>query len=740
MANQLVIKINGDIKGFKDALNQVQSQTVDLEEGLARIATISGVAFAALTAEAGLAIAAFSESQQATRELSLAMQNQGIYSSELAQKYKDQAAALQKLTGVDDDSIIRSQALLQGMIGQTEISKELTTAILDLSAAKKIDLDSATALIGKGIEGHTGALKKLGIEIDAHLSKEERTAQIIELVTQKFGGQAEAANKGLGGIKGLKSAVGDFQEEIGRRLAPAVEFIISKLTIFFQTLAENKPLLDLIFQAGVAAAVFTGMVTGISLAVLGFVKLRAALLAASVATGGMSLAVKGLIGATGIGLLAIIVSDLALNWETRFGQMQAVFAAFSNNIGSLGSGLANILKGIFTLDKERITQGLAEVKNAFTKGFNDFQVSAAESQAKIAAAENAGVEKQIKSKKDAADKQNAIDREQAAFKAEMIAAENEAMVMQLQQASDAAIELKKEEIDLLSKLQDEKFEENKELLIARLEEVRELEAEQFEIDQEQKAEFEAQVLANNEVYNQMSSEQQAIFRQKEAANLQAQMETKKTIEMTAAKIRAEEQIKSNNQFLLEQQKFGTAYASINQLMHSEIYKGSKTAFSELSALTASENSKLKAIGKAAAIATTIIKTAESAMNIYAGFSTIPIIGPALGIAGAAAAVAFGAEQVGKITSAASGGMITGGIPGVDSVPVLAQQGELVSPAQNFEEVIGSVRAMREAENMAGGFGVENQATVLVGFDGREASQVLTIRQIEDRALGISREG
>jgi hypothetical protein len=87
------------------------------------------------------------------------------------------------------------------------------------------------------------------------------------------------------------------------------------------------------------------------------------------------------------------------------------------------------------------------------------------------------------------------------------------------------------------------------------------------------------------------------------------------------------------------------------------------------------------------------------MNIYAGFSTIPFIGQILGIAGAAAAIAFGAEQIGNITAAAQGGLITGGISGMDSVPALLMPGEVVTPAKNYEELVGSVYAARAAQNM-----------------------------------------
>jgi hypothetical protein len=119
------------------------------------------------------------------------------------------------------------------------------------------------------------------------------------------------------------------------------------------------------------------------------------------------------------------------------------------------------------------------------------------------------------------------------------------------------------------------------------------------------------------------------------------------------------------------------------------------------------------------------------MDIYAGFATIPIIGPALGIAGAAAAVAFGAEQIGTVTSAAQGGLITGGIPGIDSVPVLAQAGELVAPRQNYEEVVGSVAAKRMAEENGSG----GQVEVIIGFRD-DAFEIIEKKILQRRRIGV----
>ncbi len=87
--------------------------------------------------------------------------------------------------------------------------------------------------------------------------------------------------------------------------------------------------------------------------------------------------------------------------------------------------------------------------------------------------------------------------------------------------------------------------------------------------------------------------------------------------------------------------------------------------------------------KAMAITQTIIDTYKSAESIYAGFSTLPFgLGIPMGIAGAAAAIGFGLSNVQQIANQdprkmAYGGVVTGGVPGQDSVPAMLMPGEVV---------------------------------------------------------------
>jgi hypothetical protein len=57
-----------------------------------------------------------------------------------------------------------------------------------------------------------------------------------------------------------------------------------------------------------------------------------------------------------------------------------------------------------------------------------------------------------------------------------------------------------------------------------------------------------------------------------------------------------------------------------------------------------------AIGKAAAVAATTIDTYKAAMAAYSAVAGVPIIGPALGVAAAGAAIAVGASAVKNILS------------------------------------------------------------------------------------------
>lgn len=91
-------------------------------------------------------------------------------------------------------------------------------------------------------------------------------------------------------------------------------------------------------------------------------------------------------------------------------------------------------------------------------------------------------------------------------------------------------------------------------------------------------------------------------------------------------------------------------ASDNEIMWSEMTTDQKLEYAQkgLAGLAANLG-KETAAGKAAAIASTLISTYQGAQDSYTSLAKIPVVGPALGIAAAAAAVAGGLANVKAIS-------------------------------------------------------------------------------------------
>lgn len=729
----LVIRISGDIKNYEEALDKASSETEGLSNTLSSVAAKSAIAFAALTAEIGLTVAAYKETEKTANALNSALQNQGIYSKELAADYQKQATEIQNLSGISDEAVLKAQTSVQAYLGQTKVTKDLTLAIANFATAQKVDLSTAAELVGKSVGTGTNALTRYGVEVDATAPKADKLAQVIAQLNGRYAGQAEAAGKGLGSLVILKETFGDLQETIGQRFAPAIESIAGIFTKFFNTIINNRGLVDLIASLLFAGSVVTGLIAIVSGAGVAFLALRAALVAANIQISATTIAVRGLVGATGLGLLIVALSYILLNWEKTWTTATAIFKAFADNISSALGGVGQILSGVFNGNIDDVIAGGKKLKEAFAKGFN-------EASAKINPPDiSNGNKQQDEALKKLAEKRQAEEKKKEELLIASKKAQSAALLLEAQRGSTELIKLKQEESALLKQISDETNAQDKASYQQKLDDNRLLQSQANERAKEERAIFNEEILAQNEEFEALSDEQKQEFLIKNQQALQEQVDTAKESRQKAAADNLAIQIKEHNDFLANQQKFGTAYALINQIMHSAIVQGTAKAFGELAALQQSSNSTLKSIGKAAATANVLIKTAESAMNIYAGFSTIPIVGPALGIAGAAAAVAFGGEQVSKINAAQDGGLLEGGIPGVDSIPVLAQQGELITPRRNFDEVVNAVAAQRagtQGENQQQSAAPAGPIEIVLRL-ADNLMEFIEVQQNERDALGIS---
>jgi hypothetical protein len=649
--SELVIKITGTVDEFKASLGEVAGATEDFSGSLGAIAGLAAAAFAVVSGAIYKSLDAYAESEQASNRLSNALQNQGIYSDLLFQSYKNQANELQHLTGIDNDSIVKGQAQLQSMIGRTQITKEMTSAAVNLGAALGGDVNAGFEVLGRAIDGQTRGLKALGIEVDGNLTKQERTEQILEKVNVAYGGLAEQQNKGLGSMKGLSAAVADIAKDFGQSMAPAVSWATKAITEFFERIHEGNE------------------------------------------------------------------------------RAKDPFVQLDNQIEAVRQGLVNISRG-GTYINVNTGQVISD-----TKQLNrELDILMAKRDDLKKAGRGASVS-QDPAKEKAAREEERIQKDKESREQASLFAHQEAIKAAVEDHTKEVVDIYKEEADLETAIADDKNKNIRGELQDHLQIVRDLKRDGLEQEKQQQEKFDQEFGALHEEADEMSIAQTEAFLAKDAKILKASILTEDQARTKRLTTDLQTKIKAHNTQLLEEQKFGKAYALINKAMHSEVYTGSKQAFGELAQLTQSGNQTLKEIGKVASIANITIKTAEAAMNIYSGFAEIPIVGIALGIAGAAAAVAFGAEQISAVTGAAEGGLITGGIRGVDSVPVLAQQGELIAPAKNFDEVVNAVADKRAGVNTASGSSGGTMG-IIISMDGKEAERVLTARTTEAKRLGI----
>ncbi|MBI1397021.1 MAG: hypothetical protein GC151_13675 [Betaproteobacteria bacterium] len=108
-------------------------------------------------------------------------------------------------------------------------------------------------------------------------------------------------------------------------------------------------------------------------------------------------------------------------------------------------------------------------------------------------------------------------------------------------------------------------------------------------------------------------------------------------------------------------------------------------FSQMGGLMQTKSRALFEIGKAGAIAETIVQTYRAAQGAYAALAGIPFVGPALGAAAAAAAIAVGFARVQAIRATSFGG--ASGSPvlssGGTSGPVVSSGAGVAVPAQPY---------------------------------------------------------
>lgn len=235
----------------------------NLTRGLGSFINPATLALGAITGLAGgltLAVKAADEEAAGMARLNIALQNSipGWDGNTVAvEKYIEKQQAL----AFSDDALRESLAFLVGQTKDLTEAQELQATAMDLARAKKITLEQATKALAKIDNDSLLVLRKLGIQVEENMTKE----QALAAIRQQTAGQAEAFANTIGGsVERMQTAWGNAVETIGGVLLP-------RLTEAFQGVADFVSSPE--FQEGFEKAVDvigTGLSAAVDLAVTAF--------------------------------------------------------------------------------------------------------------------------------------------------------------------------------------------------------------------------------------------------------------------------------------------------------------------------------------------------------------------------------------------------------------------------------------------------------------------------------------
>lgn len=251
----LLIKIGADSYEFQQKARQVERSMESLQKKLSSVGKTLSVALTApLTALGVVALKNADTQQQAEKRLLTALRGR----SDVQQRLIAQAGELQSRSVLGDEVIIGQQAYLASLGMTEEQIGRVIEASAQLSAATEMTLDSAVKNLAKTYGGLTGELGESIPKLKELTAEQLKNGEAVDFILKNYKGFAEgAASVGLGAMRQLQNAWGDFLEQIGFAMMPLATKVtkaLSGIVSWLQTLSpEIKRVVVAI--AGVVAAI-----------------------------------------------------------------------------------------------------------------------------------------------------------------------------------------------------------------------------------------------------------------------------------------------------------------------------------------------------------------------------------------------------------------------------------------------------------------------------------------------------
>jgi hypothetical protein len=292
------------------------------------------------------AINGAAESEQAIKNMNVALIASGIYTERTSKSFEVFAAELQKTTIYSDEMVLSSVQLLSSLTDLDENGiKAASTAAADLASTLNISLAEASEMIAKAINGNVTAFKRKGIEIKNADTSSQRLSNTLQALSKFTGFAEQSTNTYAGATKVLANQQGELFESLGKIITQNPAFVdsIKSKSKLLEELAgwvnkNTKFINDLFLSIGITTGIIAGGAIAILAAKTAFISLSVAL-----ATGTTVFELLGFAAASawaaitapisliviGLGTLGVAIYGLVKNWDfVRASAKQAGAAVF----------------------------------------------------------------------------------------------------------------------------------------------------------------------------------------------------------------------------------------------------------------------------------------------------------------------------------------------------------------------------------------------------------------------------
>jgi len=165
----------------------------------------------------------FKVQEVATKRLAESLAGYGNYTRAVTEDLHKHANALQRVTGISNETIEEGMALLASFGLEGDEIKRVTGLVLDFAKAKEIELRTAFDLVGKASVGYTGTLARYGIILDQSLTQEQKYAAAMQEIAVYKGVAAGVTDTYAGKVSVLTEGYMDMKKAMGAVIAKGYE-------------------------------------------------------------------------------------------------------------------------------------------------------------------------------------------------------------------------------------------------------------------------------------------------------------------------------------------------------------------------------------------------------------------------------------------------------------------------------------------------------------------------------------